>query len=203
MSVVEQSKTGVAEEEREQVWERRVGRLKRRAWTRRLVNAFIVWHCFAVAMWLLPGYWPVVRDMLPPDNSGAVRAYMTMTDLMQSWQMFAPNPDNNDLYMQAEITYADGHKKVWTFPRLTDMGYGERYRRERFRKLVEVAERDNRVWPTMARYAARRNYLDPRDPPVAVRLLDHFRKVPPPGQPIPPYKMDVIFEAPITPGDLR
>lgn len=189
--------------EREQVWRRRVGRLKRRAWGRRALNAFIVWHVFAVSAWLLPHEWPIVRDLAPLNNDGAIRAYLTMTNFSQDWRMFAPEPDRRDQAVQAAITLADGQTRLYAFPRMSDMGYAERYRRERFRKLVEVAGHDYRVWPALARYAARRNFTDPRNPPVSVTLVKRFRDLPPPGQSLPPFQTVPFFSAPITPEDLR
>lgn len=188
---------------REQVWLRRVGRLKRRAWGRRLVNAFIAWHLFAVAVWLLPHDWPLIQDLAPQTNDGAVRGYLTLTNFSQDWQMFAPEPDRRDQSIQAAITLADGRTLLYAFPRMSDLGYTERYRRERFRKLVEVAGHDFRVWPALARYAARRSVGDPHNPPVRVVLVKRFRDIPPPGQPMSPFQTVPICSVPVSPEDLR
>ena len=188
---------------RERVWLRRVGRLKRRAWVRRLVNAFIVWQIFAVAVWLLPHDWPLVRDLAPPTNDGPIRAYLTLTNFGQDWQMFAPEPDRRDQAIQATVTLADGQTRFYAFPRMSDLGYAERYRRERFRKLVEVAGHNYHVWPALARYAGRRCLSDPHNPPVRVTLAKRFRDIPPPGQPLPPFQVVPFFSTPVTPEDLR
>ena len=60
----------------------------------------------------------------------------------------------------------------------------------------------------LARYAARVNDTDPKNPPVKVELFQHSRVIPPPGQPIPGYEVtpmqDSIYPAAtiIHPGDL-
>ena len=66
--------------------------------------------------------------------------------------------------------------RSWVYPRMADMGYIERYRSERFRKLIELGHPDEHrvVWPSLARYAARRNNIDPRNPPVSVALVRHW-----------------------------
>lgn len=191
------------EAEREHVWRRRVGRLKRRAWGRRLVNAFIVWQVFAVTVWLLPHDWPFVRNFVPAYNDGPIRAYLTLTNFGQDWQMFAPEPDRRDQTIDAVVTLADGQTRQYNFPRMRDLGYVDRYRRERFRKLIEVAGHDYWVWPALARYAARRCDTDPHTPPVRVTLIKRFRDIPPPGQPLPPFQDAPFYETPITPEDLR
>lgn len=200
MAVQNQEKTS----DRERVWQRRVERLKRRACRRRWLNAFLVWHVCAVAAWLLPHGWPVVRALAPPDNGGPVRAYLTLTNFGQDWKMFAPEPDRRDQFVRAAVTLADGQTRLWTFPRMSDLGYAERYRRERFRKLVEASGRDFHVWPALARYAARRvAAAEPHNPPVLVTLVRHFRDVPPPGRPLPPFQSAPFFGLRVTPEDLR
>ena len=118
---------------------------------------------------------------------GIVRPYMTATAFAQSWNMFSPNPDRLDVYLEAQITYRDGEKRSWTFPRLAHMGYVRRYQEERWRKIVEVSTHggNQMLWPALARYAARVNDYDSQNPPVSVELIQHSRQVPPPGQPMP------------------
>jgi hypothetical protein len=173
--------------------------ITQRRWGRRLVSAFLVWHLFAVTIWLLP------ESALRQSCFGLVSPYMTLTGFMQSWSMFSPSPASMDVYVEARVTYADGRVRSWNFPRMRDLGYIERYRHERFRKLIEMASPDvNRVaWPTLARYAARRNNIYPRNPPVSVSLVRHFRPIPPPGMLFAPFQTYVFFQTPIQPGELR
>ena len=171
-------------------------------WGRWLISVFVIWNVFATMLWLLPGSSGLARlgfAYLP------VRPYMTLTGLLQGWGMFSPNPDSEEVYIEAVIRYGDGHRRSWVFPRLIRMGYGERYRRERLRKMVEVAHMNkNRfLWQSLASYAARVNNPDPQVPPESVILIRHFRIIPPPGQPKPPYRPIPMAVYLITPGDLQ
>jgi hypothetical protein len=168
-------------------------------WRRFGLNAFILWNLFAVGIWLLP------NSVLRQSCAELVRPYLMLTGLAQGWTMFSPNPSDVDLYIEARITYANGQVRGWNYPRMIDMGYVERYRRERFRKMIEIANQDTSrmVWPSLARYAARRNNTDPRNRPVSVELVRHFRIVPPPGFPWGPYRTFVCFKTNISPEDLR
>jgi hypothetical protein len=168
-------------------------------WGRILINAFILWHLFALTIWLLP------ESALRQSCIGLVSSYMTSTGFMQTWTMFSPNPAPVEVYVEARITYADGRARSWIYPRMASMGYIERYRRERFRKLIEMAHPDvnSMVWPSLARYAARRNDVYPRNPPVSVSLVRHFRAIPPPGLLFAPFQTYVFFRTPVGPGNLR
>lgn len=173
--------------------------ITQRWWGRILINAFLVWHLFAVTIWLLP------ESELRQSWFGLVSPYMTLTGFMQSWSMFSPNPAGIEVHVEARITYAEGRVRSWFYPRMASLGYIERYRHERFRKLIEMAQPDeNRmVWPSLARYAARRNNLYPGNPPVFVALVQHFRPIPPPGMLFAPDQTYVFFQTPVQPGELR
>ncbi len=191
----------VKRESRESVRQRRVRQLSQRWWTRRAINAVIIWHFFAVAVWLLPNDCAIVQDGLHLP----VRPYMTFTGLMQSWNMFAPNPDNLDVYLTSRITYADGHTQDWSFPRIAKLGYVHRYQEERYRKLIEVATHGQAllVSPSLARYVAVQHNLDPQNPPVSVDLYEHFRTIPLPGNPMPPYQIKLFYTTKISSKDLQ
>src|SRR5215212_11118372 len=102
-------------------------------WQRFGLNAFILWNLFSVGIWLLP------NSALRQSCAELVRPYLMITGLAQGWTMFSPNPSDVDLYIEARITYANGQVRGWNYPRMIDMGYVERYRRERFRKMIEIA----------------------------------------------------------------
>lgn len=176
-------------EQRDRVRERRIGRVERRWWGRVAISLLVIWHAFALFIWLMPGNTPLVQACL-----GTVRPYLVGTSLVQSWQMFSPNPDNTDVFLSANITYADGSVRPYTFPRMVDMGYAKRYREERWRKFTEVGTHSVQpvIWAAFARYAARVNDHTPNNPPVSVELIRHSRQVPPPGTPMPPYLVSAI-----------
>src|SRR5205823_4872612 len=148
-------------------------------WVRLAINVFVLWQLFALTIWLLP------ESELRRDCVGVITPYMTFTGLMQSWNMFSPEPSKLDMYVEARITYAKGPVRSWIYPRMTRLGYVERYWHERFRKFIELAHLDQNqmVWPSLARYPARVNNLYPGNPPVQVQLVRHFRFTPPPGVP--------------------
>ncbi len=157
---------------------------------RLLASAFILWQLGATAVWLLPP--SALQQRLVP----MVRRYMVFTGSAQNWHMFAPNPANVDEYLTTVVTYRDGTRKTWMFPRMHDLGYLQRYQKERFRKMFEYAHKDahKELWPSLARYAALEANLDPATNPVAaVALVRHWQSVPPPGVPLPPYKPFLFY----------
>lgn len=186
-------------EDRDRVRQRRVDRLERRWWARKAVNLFILWHLFAVTIWLLPDHAsspsPIVESCLGP-----VRPYMTITGFAQNWNLFSPDPDKLDVYLEAKINYASGKPRYWLFPRLAQYGhsprgYVRRYEEERWRKLVENATHGSNpvLWPPLARYAARVNDYDTQNRPVSVELIEHSRLIPPPGEPLPSYAAEPLM----------
>ena len=203
----EDAAQGRTEAQRNAVRLRRVGRLERRWWGRKAINVFILWHLFALTIWLSPSGSAIDQS---PVGVGLVRTYMTLTSFAQSWSMFSPYPDKLDVTLEAQITYANGEKRSWFFPRMAHMGYARRYQEERWRKLVEVATHGSSeaLWLAMARYAARANNHDSRNRPVSVVLLQHMRMIPPPGAPMPPVRISPLqtsagpFVVPIHPEDL-
>jgi hypothetical protein len=189
------------DEARDGVWLRRIGRLKRQAWKRRLTNLFIVWQIFAVAAWLMPGNWPIVRNVLA-GNGGPLRDYMVMSGFQQGWSMYAPNPDDRDIGISVIITYQDKTKRTWTMPRVKAMGYFDRYRKERFRKWAEVGTRDAVCWYPMARFAVRQCGIDPHNRPVSALLLQTITTTPTLGRPPTPPKTNGLCLAVFRPGDV-
>lgn len=189
-----------------QVRRRRIDRLERRWWARKALNLFIVWHLFALAIWLLPNNSAIVQGCV-----GVVRTYVVGTGFAQSWSMFSPYPDKLDVYLEAKINYSQGPPRSWLFPRMIHMGYAKKYEQERWRKLVEVSTHGGNLmlWPALARYAARVNNYDTQNPPTSVELIQHSRTIPPPGQPIPPYTVAPLqmgsgpSVTPIRPEDLK
>ncbi len=191
------------EQQTQRVYERRLARLARRAWGRRIINLFIAVHLFALTLWLLPYNLPLVQTLVPPDGGGWVRDYVIWTGFEQSWQMFSPNPDTRDLTIVAHVTLRGGQTREWRFPRMRDMGYAARYRRERMRKFLEIANYHETLWPAMALYAARQCDTNPGNPPVGVTLARSVRDVPPPGRQPAPFARQEFFQARILPQELR
>jgi len=167
-------------------WRREVRRWVRRLHLRTVckivVSVCLLWHIYAVAMWNLPNTTPLITPRISDDS--VVRKYMVASGFMQGWGMFAPDPYSLDVYVEAQIHYADGTTRSWEFPRMAKMSTWEKYGKERWRKYTEVAHQDaySFLWPVMAHYAARENNLYPGNPPVSVALVRHFRLVRAPDQ---------------------
>lgn len=138
-----------------------------------------------------------------------VAPYGAHVGLAQTWSMFAPNPGRQNTYLDAEITYRNGRKHIWTFPQMQELGYAERYAKERYRKFA-----NERLWvkenaalrPDAARYIARLN-ADAGNPPHVVKLAHYWSEIPPPPSsdetPQPErWNRDVFFTYTVQPGDL-
>ncbi|HVL38144.1 MAG TPA: hypothetical protein VM328_02025 [Fimbriimonadaceae bacterium] len=111
-----------------------------------------------------------------------LRWYMIPTGLWQSWDMFAPNPSNWDGWATAEIVYADGRIVEDRYSRVRDLPIPLRFLKERYRKFLERSHPESYawMWPIVARALAYRNFDDPANPPVEVRLWRYWRLVQPP-----------------------
>lgn len=106
---------------------------------------------------------------------------MTLTDFAQGWKMYAPNPDDRDLWIDARVTFRNGKIRKWAMPRVKDMSYLRRYPLERMRQWMDSASNNPTLWYPLARYAARTCDTDPNNPPVRVVLREHVRRIPPLG----------------------
>lgn len=120
-------------------------------------------------------------------NSGPQRMYVSSTGLWQYWDMFAPDPLNTDYYVTADIQFLDGTQKNFEYPRIATMNLAQKFVNERFRKFIERAHSDEYLylWPTTAQWIAGQHFTDPKNPPVAVRLNYHSRRIPPPTPKMP------------------
>lgn len=181
------------------------------------VKGYVAFHLAAVLIWTLPappsGYARGsielgVRTESVPDfltslgttlsdgmlvfnsrylKASPVKYYMVPTGFWQYWDMFAPNPASVDLWGDAQVTYADGTVARYRYPRMYELGLGEKYLKERYRKFYERASQDRfrHMWPDFAQRVALLMAKDPNNLPVRVALTRHFQQVPPPGRPMP------------------
>jgi hypothetical protein len=164
------------------------------------INAFLVFHIVAITCWCVP-----LNSLLPARVKEAVRPYMLWTGLFQAWDMFAPEPPMLSIYLEAEITFRNGQTRVWKFPKMQELGYAERYYKERYRKFANERLRldDNaRLWPDAARYIARLNH-DPANPPATVQLARYWRDLAPEGwRGLEPLHSFRFYTYRVQPGDL-
>lgn len=132
--------------------------------------------------WSMPAGFPL-KSAIDPLFSPVFRRL----GLWQGWDMFAPNPRDEDIYVSANIEYVDGSSITDVLSRMSDMPYGERYAKERWRKFMNDNMRldsnkemwnDTASW--IARRAASRNGMAVRK----VELYRHWRKCALPGEKI-------------------
>ena len=168
------------------------------------INAFLLFHLAVIVSRSIPSQALVVRIV-----SRMVSPYAWRVGLFQSWDMFAPNPTHVNVFVTAEITCSDGQVRVWNFPQMQELGYSERYFKERYRKYsTEYLRVDSHsvLWPDAARYIARL-HRNPGNPPTAVRLIRHWSEMNPPGpggryRPSP-WQQYMYYTYLVQPGDLE
>ena len=121
-------------------------------WKYIAINIFLIFHILAISTWSLPMTNPFVQVC-----RFAVRPYFVWTGLFQSWDMFSPQPETTNAYLEAIVLYQDGSTKIWSFPRMDLLSLNERYHKERYRKFVEVLldGKNSVLWPDVARHVAR------------------------------------------------
>jgi hypothetical protein len=167
---------------------------------RAVISAFILFHLCAVTIWALPYDFSFIvraRELIQP--------YMRWTGLFQTWNMFAPDPIPKNTYIKAVVITEHHHLHVWEYPRMDQLGFGERYRKERYRKFAENLLQDGTslLLADVVKHIAR-FYNDPADPPEKVILLKYETEIRPwsgDGEPVPP--PSVLYEDYIAPADLR
>jgi hypothetical protein len=139
------------------------------------ISVFILFHLIAILCWTAPTASPLVEGV-----KGLVGPYMQWTALSQSWDTFAPDPKAVNAYLKAVAITQHGHMHVFAFPRMEQLSFGERYRKERYRKFAEnLAVAGNAaVWPDIARHVARQ-YPNPADPPDKVVLVQFLADITP------------------------
>ena len=110
--------------------------------------------------------------------------YMTYPGLRQTWTMFAPNPMRWNVYVEAEITFADGSRTTWAVPRMERLGHFERHQKERYRKWsterLGVDQPNPVLTRAAAQYVARQVEARPENPPRRVELVRYFSPIPAP-----------------------
>src|SRR5688500_9758287 len=153
---------------------------------KRLIHAYVLFHLAAVGVWACTDSPP--RTKLERAARGRCAFYMYPTVLWQAWNMFAPNPAMANVYLEAEVTFRDGSRTTWKFPRMEQLGYWERYRKERYRKWANervASGGEGPADPTLCDAAARfaaRQVERPDNPAVSVDLVRYRAEIPPPSR---------------------
>lgn len=169
-------------------------------WKRGLISGFILFHWACVAAWLwpnpsdvksfllsirapLPGRGAAGWDLAP--RSVAVE-YLLHTAQHQDWSMFAPNPLQINRYVAATVTFRDGRREEFGFPRVSQLGFFQGWLDKRYRKYQHrIADEPSPAFrEDLARYIARRmNRAD--NPPVRVTIYDYQSPIPRHDRPKP------------------
>jgi len=149
--------------------------LETRSFLQGAISVFILFHLVSIICWTVPTDSALiqgVRELVGP--------YMQWTALSQSWDTFAPNPESVNAYIKAAVITQNGHMHVWTFPRMEQLNFSKRYRKERYRKFAEnlVEEKNAAILPDVARHVARL-YKNPADPPDKVLLIQFHADITP------------------------
>lgn len=122
---------------------------------------------------------PVLRDEpwvnTPIVIEGPIQYFLLRLGTWQYWDMFAPNPADTDVWMDAVVTFEDGTVTEGNFPRIYTLSMPEKYLKERYRKFVERANLDEHafLWPSIAERIALEQATDPNNLPVHVLLRRH------------------------------
>jgi hypothetical protein len=164
-----------------------------------LISAFILFHLLLITVVAVPlQAFAGVKDLVMP--------YMRWSGLFQSWDMFGPDPVKVNSYVKAVIISRDRHMQVWSFPKMEDLGFGERFRKERYRKFLEVLPQPQYapLWPDVAVHLAR-SLNNPADPPEKVLLIEFQSDIHPEADQSsePAARPNVFYEDYLPPGALR
>jgi hypothetical protein len=166
---------------------------------RGVISAFILFHLFVITVVAIPlKAFSGVKELVLP--------YMRWSGLFQSWDMFGPDPVKVNAYVKAVVISRDRHMQVWSFPRMEDLGLGERFRKERYRKFMEVLPQPQLapLWPDVATHLAR-SLNNPADPPDKILLIEFQSDIRPGSDDSPESEArpNVFYEDYLPPGALR
>jgi hypothetical protein len=174
-----------------------------------LVVAFVVYHVITITLGALPKpSEQVLSGLVEPRGSDSilkynhevirqhplVYGYLDSTGFWQYWDMFAPNPVQVDLWMDAEVVYKDGTRTIFSYPRMFTEPLVQKYIKERYRKLYERIDQEKYsfLWSPAAQRIAYLNADNPTNPPLLVNLRRHFQFIKrheTPSAPQAPYTM--------------
>ena len=163
------------------------------------ISVFIVFHLVAIICWAMP-----IKFWLFGAVNEMTRPYLLWTGLFQSWDMFAPDPVKANTYVKAVVITKNGHVHVWSFPRMDQLGFGQRYQKERYRKFVEdmLREQNALLLPDVVKHIAR-FYNDPADPPQKVLLIKFQSDITPGSKNEREPRPSDFYDEYIEPEDLR
>ena len=145
------------------------------AFRRAAINVFLLFHLVAITCVAVPSNFSFVRGV-----KELVAPYLRWTGLYQTWDMFAPDPVKVNAYLKSVVMTQQRHVHVWSLPRMEELGYAERYRKERYRKFAEILPlpQNAPLWPDVARHLAGM-FPSKTDPPEKVILIQFVTDIVP------------------------
>lgn len=169
-----------------------------------VISVLIVWHFAAMLVWLMPASY--LRQAFVP----CVRPYILVTSCWQQWSLFGPDPVHTDVHIEARITYDNGARKTWFFPRPGVSPSLSSDQSERFANFIahanmidtNIQKANGGLWPYMSSYAVR---VCARPAPdakaVHVELLRYYRTITQPIAIIAPFTYETIYVSDISDAD--
>jgi hypothetical protein len=100
------------------------------------------------------------------------------------WQLFAPDPDRINSWVQGRVTRSDGSSWYWSTPDWQRRSQLEKFLEGRHQKLSDALRLDSRraLWPYFADYILRQTPPAAGARPVRVELTRYWWDLPEPGQ---------------------
>lgn len=142
---------------------------------RAVISAFILLYVTCLWCYMQPQARWVENAMV------YVEPTIMFLGLWQNYQVFSPDVRRANVHLVAEVVYADGQTSIWNYPQMEKLSFPDRLIKERYRKLgLDYVNWDKykKLWPDLARYAARQGHLSHGGTPVAVRLRRYFWYLP-------------------------
>jgi len=162
-----------------------------------VISLFVLVTIVAIATINLP------ESQTKRSLSKLTQPYANAIGIDQAWGVFAPDPRQESIELEAEITYPDGGQESWRAPE-RDAVIGT-YSDYRWRKLTEnaIVQGDGPIARQLALWVVRHERKR-TERPSGVVLIKHSRKTLPPGtvSPSPPTDQENRFLE-LTPQDLR
>jgi hypothetical protein len=173
------------------------------------VKVLVGLHVMAVTIWALPDPRPdAISGKRAPIGTEwilywnhqhlkqfqPVRTYTGVTGFWQYWDMFSPNPAQEDIWVDAEVIYKDGTSKIYQYPRMFLLSIPEKFLKERYRKFYERVNSDTTPYLRSV-FAQRIAHLsdNPSNPPVTVKLRRHWLLIVAPGKPQETKYSDYVY----------
>ena len=156
------------------------------------LSVFAVFHLSALMVWTMP------NCALKGQFGVVFQYYMLPSGLWQWWALFAPDPLNCTLRLNAEVVDAQGMRHVYESPPLAELPWWRRvarYRQPKFSANL-LAPEFAKCRELVARHAVRQLGLGPEAFPVWVSVYFQLKDPPPPGMaiadPMAPTRIQVL-----------